>query len=53
MFERIQILKKKNRVFVFEIPFLFPVHIFASFCSTVEQFEIRTWKGNGKTNLMI
>ena len=27
MFERIQILKKKNRVFVFEITFLFAVSL--------------------------
>ena len=49
MFERIHILKKSRAiVFDFSITFVVASRVFA-----VEQFGIRRWKANEKTNLMI
>ena len=49
MFERIHILKKSRAiVFDFSITFVVASRVFA-----VEQFGIRLWKANEKTNLMI
>ena len=47
MFEQIQKIKK-CRTIVFRFLFAISSKVFA-----VEQFRIRRWKANGKTNLMI